>query len=104
MHDADLVPGGQLRLHRRVHHGLRKPANWLQLLRFGAVGASGYVVNLAVFAAARALILVDEDLVEVFADDFGLADDVLVPPVAGGGVDDLGLLVRHLSDGVHQGD
>ncbi len=59
MHDADLVPGGQLRLHRRVHHGLRKPANWLQLLRFGAVGASGYVVNLAVFAAAVHVLGID---------------------------------------------
>ena len=37
------------RLHRRVHAGLRKPANWLELVRFGLVGASGYVVNLAVF-------------------------------------------------------
>lgn len=32
--------------------GLRRPANWLQLLRFGVVGAGGYVVNLAVFAIA----------------------------------------------------
>src|SRR5436309_11312239 len=37
-------------LHVRVRHGVRKPHNWLQLVRFGAVGASGYVVNLAVFA------------------------------------------------------
>ncbi len=35
---------------RRIHHGTRKPGNWLQLLRFGLVGGSGYVVNLAVFA------------------------------------------------------
>jgi dolichol-phosphate mannosyltransferase len=35
----------------RVHHGLRRPANWLQLVRFGLVGLSGYVVNLLVFAA-----------------------------------------------------
>ena len=35
---------------RRVHHGARKPANWLQLVRFGLVGASGYVVNLITFA------------------------------------------------------
>ncbi len=35
---------------RRIHHGTRKPDNWLQLLRFGLVGGSGYVVNLAVFA------------------------------------------------------
>ena len=37
-------------LFRRIHHGTRKPANWLQLLRFGIVGGSGYVVNLVVFA------------------------------------------------------
>jgi putative flippase GtrA len=35
---------------RRIHLGTRKPANWLQLFKFGVVGASGYVVNLAVFA------------------------------------------------------
>jgi putative flippase GtrA len=34
---------------RRLRAGLRKPSNWLQLIRFAAVGASGYVVNLAVF-------------------------------------------------------
>ena len=38
------------RLHIRVGHGVRKPHNWLQLIRFGAVGATGYVVNLGVFA------------------------------------------------------
>jgi dolichol-phosphate mannosyltransferase len=37
-------------LIRRIHHGTRKSSNWLQLLRFGLVGGSGYVVNLAVFA------------------------------------------------------
>jgi dolichol-phosphate mannosyltransferase len=31
---------------------MRHPHNWYQLVRFGAVGASGYVVNLAVFALA----------------------------------------------------
>jgi dolichol-phosphate mannosyltransferase len=35
---------------RRIHHGTRKPANWVQLFKFGLVGGSGYVVNLAVFA------------------------------------------------------
>jgi putative flippase GtrA len=36
--------------HLRVRAGLRKPHNWVQLLKFCAVGASGYVVNLCVFA------------------------------------------------------
>jgi putative flippase GtrA len=29
---------------------LRRPANWVQLAKFSTVGASGYVVNLAVYA------------------------------------------------------
>jgi dolichol-phosphate mannosyltransferase len=33
----------------RVRAGLRQPANWLQLVRFATVGASGYVINLVVF-------------------------------------------------------
>ena len=51
--DASLRPPGALawrRAARRVHLGTRKSANWVQLLKFGAVGASGYAVNLAVFA------------------------------------------------------
>ena len=38
------------RLVRRIRLGTHKPANWLQLFKFGAVGASGYVVNLTAFA------------------------------------------------------
>ena len=38
-------------VHLRVRTGLRKPHNWWQLARFCMVGASGYVVNLCVFAA-----------------------------------------------------
>ncbi len=41
-----------LPLHRRVRHGMRHPHNWLQFAQFGAVGASGYLVNLAVFTLA----------------------------------------------------
>jgi putative flippase GtrA len=37
-------------LVRRIHLATRKPANWLQLFKFGVVGASGYVLNLGVFA------------------------------------------------------
>ena len=38
------------RLRTRMNAGMRRPANWLELVRFGVVGASGYVVNLAVFS------------------------------------------------------
>lgn len=37
-------------LARRVGRGTRKQENWLQLVRFSVVGASGYVVNLLAFA------------------------------------------------------
>jgi putative flippase GtrA len=36
-------------MHLRVRAGLRRPHNWLQLMKFCGVGASGYVVNLCVF-------------------------------------------------------
>jgi putative flippase GtrA len=35
----------------RAGQALRKPHNWVQLAKFSAVGASGYVVNLAVYTA-----------------------------------------------------
>jgi dolichol-phosphate mannosyltransferase len=47
---ADTADFPRLRGHMRVRAGLRKPANWMQLVRFAVVGASGYAVNLAVFA------------------------------------------------------
>lgn len=42
----------RLRPHTRVRHGIGRRHNWVQLGKFCAVGGSGYVVNLAVFAAA----------------------------------------------------
>jgi dolichol-phosphate mannosyltransferase len=38
-------------MHLRLRAGLARPHNWVQLMKFCAVGASGYVVNLCVFAA-----------------------------------------------------
>lgn len=40
------------RMHHRAYHGIKKPHNWLQLIKFGAVGASGFVVNLVVYSLA----------------------------------------------------
>ena len=39
-------------MHLRVRAGLLRPHNWLQLIKFCGVGASGYVVNLCVFTLA----------------------------------------------------
>ncbi len=41
------------RLHQRVGSGMKQSHNWIQLIKFGAVGASGYVVNLVVYEIAR---------------------------------------------------
>jgi putative flippase GtrA len=35
----------------RAGRALRRPHNWVQLGKFSAVGASGYVINLAVYTA-----------------------------------------------------
>jgi putative flippase GtrA len=36
-------------LENRAVRALRRPANWIQLAKFGVVGGSGYLVNLAVY-------------------------------------------------------
>jgi putative flippase GtrA len=56
-----------LPFRHRVRHGVRKPHNWFQLGRFAAVGASGYVVNLAVFAACVHLLGINYKLAAVVA-------------------------------------
>ena len=49
----------ELGLHVRVRHGLRRPHNWFELVRFSAVGASGYVVNLATFTVCVHLLAIN---------------------------------------------
>jgi putative flippase GtrA len=41
---------------KRIGRGTLKPGNWVQLLQFGLVGASGYLINLAVFALINGLL------------------------------------------------
>ena len=41
---------GAAQLVARIGVAARHPANWVQLLKFGLVGGSGYLINLAVFA------------------------------------------------------
>jgi putative flippase GtrA len=71
---AELPPRAEPRTRREIHrplvrvrHGIRHGHNWLQLGRFGAVGATGYVVNLAVFAACVHLLGIDYHLSAVIA-------------------------------------
>ena len=39
----------EIRPHVRLLHGMRRPANWLQLVRFALVGGVGFAVNLVVY-------------------------------------------------------
>jgi dolichol-phosphate mannosyltransferase len=63
------APRGPARGHRRarVRAGLRKPSNWLQLIRFATVGATGYIVNLVVFTVLVHAATVDYKLAAVAA-------------------------------------
>lgn len=57
----------ELPFHHRVRIGIRKGENWLQLIRFGCVGASGYIVNLAVFALCVHVIRINYQLASPIA-------------------------------------
>ena len=39
----------------RIGAAARRPASWIQLAKFGLVGGSGYLINLAVFAVLAGL-------------------------------------------------
>jgi putative flippase GtrA len=44
-------PSAVLAARARAVRALRHPANWMQLAKFAAVGATGYAINLAVYTA-----------------------------------------------------
>ena len=56
---------------KRIGRGTLKPGNWLQLIQFGLVGGSGYLINLAVFALLNGLVNVHYIAAAIFA--FGVA-------------------------------
>src|ERR1700704_694310 len=57
----------EIRTHIRLWHGMRRPANWLQLVRFGLVGGMGFVINLAVYALCVHSLGIDYHLAAVAA-------------------------------------
>jgi dolichol-phosphate mannosyltransferase len=57
----------ELPLAVRMRHGVLQPANWLQLIRFAAVGVTGYAINLAVFAVCVHALAIDYRLAFVIA-------------------------------------
>jgi putative flippase GtrA len=68
----DVRPGSaatrvERRPHMRLLHGMRRPANWLQLIRFGLVGGTGFVLNLAVYALCVHVLSVPYQIAAVLA-------------------------------------
>jgi putative flippase GtrA len=63
----ELTTAVPLPFRHRVRHAVAKPHNWLQLIRFGAVGASGYLVNLVVFAVCVHVLAIDYRVAAVVA-------------------------------------
>ena len=49
---AEAAPIGVKAHYRRLHLAVRRPDNWYELIRFCLVGATGYAINLVVFAVA----------------------------------------------------
>jgi putative flippase GtrA len=63
----ELTSTVELPFRVRVRHGVRQTQNWLQLVRFATVGASGYVVNLVVFAGCVHLLGIDYRIASAIA-------------------------------------
>ncbi|HWX97080.1 MAG TPA: GtrA family protein [Solirubrobacteraceae bacterium] len=61
------VTAVEMRPHLRLLHGMRRPANWLQLVRFGLVGGVGFAVNLAVYALCVHVVGLDYHVAAVAA-------------------------------------
>jgi putative flippase GtrA len=61
------VTAVEIRPHVRLLHGMRRPANWLQLVRFGLVGGVGFVVNVAVYTLFVHSVGVDYRLANIIA-------------------------------------
>ncbi|MFY9265408.1 MAG: GtrA family protein [Solirubrobacterales bacterium] len=65
------------RVRTRVRHGVRQTHNWIQLAKFGAVGASGYVVNLVAYELSRGQLDVHYLAAAVIAFCFGVTNNFL---------------------------
>lgn len=61
----------------RIRAAARRPASWLQLLKFGIVGGSGYLINLAVFALLAGVLGLHHLLAAIGAFCVALANNFL---------------------------
>ncbi len=57
----------EIRPHVRLLRGMRRPANWMQLVRFGLVGGVGFVVNVAVYTLFVHAVGIDYRLANIAA-------------------------------------
>jgi putative flippase GtrA len=67
IHPANIAAPVEIQPHMRLLHGMRRPANWLQLMRFGIVGGVGFVVNLAVYTLCVHAVGIDYHVAAVAA-------------------------------------
>jgi putative flippase GtrA len=75
---ASVPAPADTRAHERLWHGMRKPANWLQLVRFGVVGGSGFVVNVAVYAVCAQALGIEYRVSSVLAWLVAVANNFLL--------------------------
>jgi putative flippase GtrA len=67
-----------IRPHIRVLHGMRRPANWMQLVRFGIVGGVGFVVNVVVYTICVHPLGLDYHLANVLAWMVAVANNFIL--------------------------
>ena len=67
VHPANIPGPVRTPPHMRLLRGMRRPANWLQLVRFAIVGGIGFFVNLAVYTLCVHVLGIDYHLAAVLA-------------------------------------
>ena len=65
--NAVRVSPEELRAHLRLIGAMKQRANWLQLIRFGVVGSSGFVLNLAIYAVCVHVVGIDYGVAAVLS-------------------------------------
>ncbi len=71
----ELITTVELPFRARVRHGVCHPDNWVQLIRYGVVGTTGYLLNLATFAFCLHVLGIDYRLSSFFAFFVGVVNN-----------------------------
>jgi putative flippase GtrA len=81
MHDEAVaveLPASAPGISARVRGGMRRPANWFELMRFATVGGSGYAINLVTFTFFVHVADVDFRVAATFAFLFAVTNNFLL--------------------------